>query len=116
MSDDREHTDSSALTPDHAPALCNDGRRALIAIAASLIVPFGLSWILDATMPELDGPATTVVLLLVGWDVFVVVYLVLTARTFNRVPSDEFRLRIAAARSASPSSAGRRHCDHHPPR
>jgi uncharacterized membrane protein len=80
---------------EHVPALCRDGRRALVAIAVSLVVPTVLGQLVGATMPELDGPATTAVLVLVGWDV-VVVYLVLTARTFGGVAGDEFARRIAA--------------------
>jgi uncharacterized membrane protein len=87
---------ATAPADQPVPALCADGRRALIAIAVSVVVPTLLSQLLQIWMPELDGPAQTVVLLLFGWDLFVVVYLTLTARVFRSVPSDEFRRRIAA--------------------
>lgn len=58
-----------------APALCSDGRRAAIATVVAVVVPLAVS---VATARVGDGVATGVVLALVGWNLFVVIYVVLT--------------------------------------
>ena len=80
-----------------APALCTDGKRALVGIAASVAVPLVAGTILGIISPEVgDALATTVVLSLAGWNIFVVVYVILTVRTFSHVDAAEFAVRMAA--------------------
>ncbi len=80
-----------------APALCTDGKRALVAIAASIVVPLVAGTIVGIISPEVgDAAATTVVLSLAGWNIFVIVYVILTVRTFSRIDGAEFAVRMAA--------------------
>jgi len=89
-------------------SMCSDGRRSLIAFIASLVVPTVVWLLLIATPPSGSGSAATnVVLFLLGWNTFVVVYVILTMRTFTRADKAEFEARMAA-RSAARSSAWRR--------
>jgi uncharacterized membrane protein len=93
---------SSAPTPDgtssiHIPALCNDTRRSLIAIVVSLVVPTVIGTVLGIIDPEFwDAVPGNVLMALLGWNLFVVVYLVLTVRAFGDSSGDEFAARIAA--------------------
>lgn len=76
--------------------LCSDSRRALIALVASLIVPTVIGTMTRLTPPPgAGGVATQVVLVLLGWNVFAVVYMVLTAATFSGLDASEFQARIA---------------------
>lgn len=60
-------------------------------------VPFLVGFVMGIWRPAFaDAGATTVVLVLVGWNVFAVVYSLLTVRVFRRVDSDEFKARMAA--------------------
>ncbi|MGH9272963.1 MAG: DUF1345 domain-containing protein [Ilumatobacteraceae bacterium] len=59
-------------------------------------MPSALGFLLGAISARFDGPATTVGLSLLGWNVFVVVYVILTIRTFSGVDGAEFRVRMAA--------------------
>jgi uncharacterized membrane protein len=80
-----------------APWTCTDGKRALVGLAASIVVPTVAGTILGIVSPEVgDALATTVVLSLAGWNIFVVVYVVLTVRTFSRIDGAEFAVRMAA--------------------
>ncbi|MDT7745294.1 MAG: hypothetical protein QOE59_4372 [Actinomycetota bacterium] len=72
-----------------APALCSDGRRAAIATAVAVGVPLAV-----AATPVGDGVAAGVVLALVGWNLFVVIYLALTCRTFGSRDAEEFARRM----------------------
>lgn len=86
-----------AIAPEQATSsLCADSRRAVIATAIAFLVPTVTLLVLALTPPSgTGGIATTVVLSLVGWNTFVVAYLILTHRTFNRVDSEQFRARMA---------------------
>jgi uncharacterized membrane protein len=76
-------------------ALCADSRRALIALVAAIAVPTLVAFVLAVTPPTgIGGVAAMVVLWLLGWNVFVVAYVVLTHRTFGRVDAAEFRARM----------------------
>ena len=95
--------DASAPPPDgdtapiHIPALCNDTKRSLIAIVVSLVVPTVIGTILGIVDPVFwDAVPGNVMMILLGWNLFVVVYLVLTVRAFGRSAGDEFAARIAA--------------------
>jgi uncharacterized membrane protein len=87
--------DASAPPPDgdtapiHIPALCNDTKRSLIAVVVSLVVPTVIGTILGIVDPVFWDAV-------LGWNLFVVVYLVLTVRAFGNSAGDEFAARIAA--------------------
>ncbi|MGI9028895.1 MAG: DUF1345 domain-containing protein [Ilumatobacteraceae bacterium] len=63
----------------------------------SIVVPTALGFLIGAISTRAgDAPATTVGLSLLGWNVFVVVYVILTIRTFSGLDGAEFRVRMAA--------------------
>jgi uncharacterized membrane protein len=84
--------------PDPQPSkMCSDGRRALLALAASFIVPVLGRVVVEAVDPASGSTrALNVVLILIGWNTFVVVYVILTAHTFARIDTTEFTRRMAA--------------------
>ncbi len=49
-----------------------------------------------ASFPGGGSPAAHVILCLFGWDLFAVIYVVITFRTFHGVDAEEFRRRMAA--------------------
>lgn len=82
---------------------CLDGHRAGVSLVVSIVVPVVVGMILRSAAPSIgSGLATTVALSLLGWNIFVAVYVVLTALTFSKRSSEEFRARIIA-RSAGRS-------------
>ena len=83
------------MTTAAAPALCSDGRRAAIATAVAVVVPLAVG-----VAPVGDGVARGVVLALVGWNLFVVIYVVLTWRTFGSREPEEFARRMQVRRDA----------------
>ena len=92
------------MVPDAATsALCADSRRALIALLLSFALPTLASVLLALTPPAgIGGSAAALVLFLVGWNIFVIAYVILTFRTFARVDSAEFRARMDARGSKRP--------------
>lgn len=94
----------SAASASATSSLCSDSRRALIALVASVAFPALLAIVLALTPPSgVGGSATTLVLGLVGWNVFVIAYVVLTFRTFGGgVDAAEFRARMDARGSRRP--------------
>lgn len=80
--------------------LCSDGRRALIATALGVVVPVVVGLVLGAVDPVRRGPAVTVVLALAGWNLFVVVYLALTLRTFAGTDRAQFEAKMARRRES----------------
>ena len=87
-----------------APALCSDGRRAAIATAVAVVVPLAVGL---ATTPDGAGVATGVVLALVGWNLFVVIYVVLTLGTFDSRDPEEFARRMRSRRDLRPRAMRR---------
>lgn len=88
--------------------LCSDGRRAIIGIAVSFVVPFVIGTVVGVVAPADSGTvAMTVALSLVGWNVFVVTYVVLTAITFGPVDPHEFTVRMTERRTARSRMARR---------
>ncbi len=86
-------TASAQLTP----RTCSDGRRAMIAVVFSVVVPFSVGFVLSVLSTSVAGDSdTTILLALLGWTTFAVVYVLLTLHTFSRVGSAEFRRRMAA--------------------
>jgi uncharacterized membrane protein len=86
--------------PAVASALCSDGRRAMIATAVGILVPVAAGLILGAVDPSRHGPAVTLVLALAGWNLFVVVYVALTLRTFAGSDRDEFERKMRRRRES----------------
>ncbi len=79
--------------------MCSDGRRAIVALIVSLVVPTLVSRLIDGLWVKgLDGAGLRFSLLLLGWNVFAVVYVLLTVRTFDRSDSERFRAQMAARR------------------
>jgi uncharacterized membrane protein len=77
--------------------LAGDGRRALVALVPSVALPVAVGlalWLL--AVPAAGTPAARVILCLVGWNIFAVVYVVLTLRVFRGVDAAEFRRRMTA--------------------
>ena len=100
-----QSTDASTpAVPDAATsALCTDSRRALIALLLSLALPMLAAVVLAVTPPVgVGGSATVMLLWLVGWNVFVIAYVILTFRTFARVDSAQFRARMDARGTRRP--------------
>ncbi len=59
--------------------------------------------VLAVTPPVgVGGSATVMLLWLVGWNIFVIAYVILTFRTFARVDSAQFRARMDARGSRRP--------------
>jgi uncharacterized membrane protein len=84
-------------------ALTADSRRAIIAIGVAFLVPTLVALALALTPPPgTGGMATNVVLCLVGWNTFVVAYVILTFRTFYRVDSAQFRARMSRRGASMP--------------
>ena len=86
--------------PAVASALCSDGRRALIATAVGIVVPVVAGLVLGAVAPYRHGSAVTLVLALAGWNLFVVVYVALTLRTFAGTDRDAFERKMARRRES----------------
>jgi uncharacterized membrane protein len=83
--------------PSTTDGLCADGRRALVALAPSLALPILAGVLLWAVaFPGGTSPAAYVILSLLGWNLFAVLYVVLTLRLFRGVGAVEFRRRMAA--------------------
>lgn len=83
--------------PGPGIALAGDGRRALVALVPSVALPVvaGLVlWLLE--VPAAGTPAERVILCLVAWNLFAVLYVVLTLRVFRGVDAAEFRRRMTA--------------------
>jgi uncharacterized membrane protein len=80
--------------------LCSDGRRAGIATVFAVVVPLVVGRILGATVPDLPWRATDLVLVLGGWNLFVIIYVALTMRTFSVHDVDEFAARMRRRRDA----------------
>ena len=75
--------------------MCSDGRRAVFAILLAVSIPIVLRLASVFVLPSVEtSTATHVALLLIGWNVFAVAYVVLTASAFSRVPAEEFRRRM----------------------
>ncbi|MEJ2889936.1 DUF1345 domain-containing protein [Actinomycetospora aeridis] len=92
------------VTPSRHP-LCRDSRRGVLAlvVAVVLTLPVGLALNGTAFLTEHVWSARAI-LFLVGFDLFAVVYAVLTLRTFGRVGPAEFRARMRAR--DAPNRAG----------
>lgn len=89
------------------PALCSDGRRALIATAIGVGVAVVTGLVLGAVDPTRRGPAVTLVLVLAGWNLFVVVYVALSLRTFSGHDPEEFARRMRVRRESRSAVARR---------
>ena len=85
--------------PDDARllALCSDGRRSRRAVAHAVILPsIALGVMLIRLRPDGHWWAATVVLLLVGFNLYVLAYTVLTWRVFAYADPETFKSRMAA--------------------
>jgi uncharacterized membrane protein len=83
--------------PAGASPLCSDGRRALVALAPSIGLPVLAGLALRViSFPGAGSPAAYVILCLLGWNLFAVIYVVITLRTFRRVDAEEFHRRMTA--------------------
>ncbi|GLZ45078.1 hypothetical protein Acsp06_12630 [Actinomycetospora sp. NBRC 106375] len=98
---------TSAAAPSTHP-LCRDGRRGALALAVGVLLPLAVGISLNGTalLDEHVWAARTILLLL-GFDLFALVYVVLTLRTFGRVGPEEFRARMRA-RDLPSRDGGRR--------
>jgi uncharacterized membrane protein len=77
--------------------MCSDGRRSVLATAIGVAVPVLAGLVVNLTsVPGVAASATVVMLGLIGFNLFAVIYVVLTLRTFAPVDPDEFRARMAA--------------------
>jgi uncharacterized membrane protein len=89
-------------------ALCSDGLRSSVAMAGGFALPVAAAMVMAFTSPPGgDWAATAVVLILVAWNLYIVIYVVLTMRVFGKVDGAEFADRIAA-RTARRGSVFRR--------
>jgi uncharacterized membrane protein len=86
--------------------MCSDGYRALLAIAPSLAIPAVAGIVVSFVRESSNQVILAVILSLIGWNVFVVVYVVLTARTFSGADSALFRT-LMTTRSAVRSAGWR---------
>src|SRR5271156_1910944 len=95
--DERHHLGSieTACSPAR-PTLrwCVDANRSLVALAAAIAMP-AAAWLVVAALGLstdgwADGRAFLIILILLGWNVFAVVYVVTTALTFSRVDAPAF--------------------------
>lgn len=88
----------AAPRADHSPdisPLCGDGRRALVAIAASLVCPVIAAIVVGLVDPDSRGTrAALVLLVLLGWNIFAVLYAALTVKTFSQRDEALFRRQI----------------------
>lgn len=75
--------------------MCSDGYRALRAIVPAFVLPTIGSAFLRLT-PLSYAPSESVLGAMLGWNIFTIVYVVLTVRTFSGVDSTEFAVRMAA--------------------
>lgn len=75
---------------------CSDGWRAMWATGAAIVVPVVLGIVLPDDRDVLRGAGRTVLLVLIGWNIFSVVYVVHTHHAFSKVDSLEFRARMKA--------------------
>ena len=79
--------------------MCSDGYRALLAIVPSLVIPAVAGIVVSFVRQSSNQVILAVILSLIGWNVFVVVYVLLTVRTFSGADSALFRM-LMATRSA----------------
>lgn len=87
---------ATAALRDRPLRSCADSRRAFVATVVSVAVPFIVDSVLRLVAPAVEaGADTTVMLFLLGWNLFVVVYVVLTIITFSRRDSATFRQQMA---------------------
>ncbi len=75
---------------------CADSFRAFLATCAAFVVPTVLGFLLPHDIDGIEGHGRWVLLVLIGWNVFCVVYVIHTQRTFARVDRREFAARMAA--------------------
>ncbi|GAA4938137.1 putative membrane protein [Actinomycetospora succinea] len=88
---------TATAAPPSAHPLCRDGRRGLVALAVAVLVPLAVRLALLPSPLVAENPwETRTLLLLVGFDLFAVVYVVLTLRTFGGIGPGEFRARMLA--------------------
>jgi uncharacterized membrane protein len=106
-----DESDDTRVAGETAPSehpLCRDSRRGLLALVVAVVLTLPVGVALDGTVFLAEHLwAARSVLFLVGFDLFAVVYAVLTLRTFGRVGPEEFRARMSA-RDATRSGARRR--------
>ncbi len=85
-------------------SLCSDSRRALVATAVACVVPVVLG-LLNAWLGVSNGRwSTPIVLVLIGWNLFALVYVLLSVRAFSGVDQSEFVSRMAARASQRPAA------------
>jgi uncharacterized membrane protein len=72
----------------------------LLATAVGVAVPVVVGLVLGAVDPTRRGPAMSVVLALSGWNLFVVVYVALTLRTFAGTDREEFARKMQRRRDS----------------
>lgn len=84
-----------------APALCSDRRRAAWATLISIAIPV-LAGLCIRSTPLMEGHefAASVVLVLAGFTIFALTYVVLTLTTFSGLGPDDFRVRMRARSAA----------------
>jgi uncharacterized membrane protein len=89
--------------PDHGEAtdrtdmpMCSDGRRAAWATGIGVVTSVVVLSIYHAVTGDGSTPAARTVGILLGWDLFAILYVILTNRTFGGLDVDEFRARMAA--------------------
>ncbi len=84
---------------DGPTRMCSDGHRALISIITGVAVSGVGALVISAIRPSLNGRSFNVIAVLIGWNIFALLYVWLTSRTFSRVGTDEFNARMAARAS-----------------
>jgi uncharacterized membrane protein len=90
------------------PRLCHDAARGSVALAVAVVLTLPVGIVLDGTAFLSEHLwSSRAILFLVGFDLFAVVYTVLTLRTFGRIGPEEFRTRMRA-RDATRSGVRRR--------
>jgi uncharacterized membrane protein len=75
---------------------CSDSWRAMWATVVAVAVPVALGFVLPHDIEVLRGGSGQFVLVLIGWNVFCIVYVIRTLRAFRGVDAREFRARMAA--------------------
>jgi uncharacterized membrane protein len=89
------HVEAPSALSTHP--LCRDARRASVATGVAVLLPLAVGLVLGSTsLTSEHAAAVRTILALIGFNLFAVVYVVLTLRTFGGVGPDEFRARMRA--------------------
>lgn len=77
--------------------MCSDGHRALISFGCALVVPLVAGIVVSLVDPDSRGTRAAIVLLvLLGWNIFAVLYALLSVRTFSGDDAARFRRQMRA--------------------